>query len=162
MKKNKIQSTHFDKKGAARMVDVSSKNITTRLATAESNIFMKKETLDMIKSGNHKKGDVLGISRVAGIMASKKTSELIPLCHPIGIEAVNIDFKINNKNNSIKITCMCKTINKTGIEIEALTAATVTALTIYDMCKSVDRAMYIGPTLLLHKSGGKSGIFNKK
>ena len=162
MKKNKIQSTHFDKKGSAKMVDVSRKNITNRKATAESNIFMKKETLEMIKRGSHKKGDVLGIARIAGIMGTKKTSELIPLCHPIGIDAVNIEFEINNKNNSIKIICACKTVNKTGIEIETLIGVSVAALTIYDMCKSVDRAMHIGPTLLVHKSGGKSGLYSKK
>ena len=116
----------------------------------------------MIKKGSHKKGDVLAIARIAAIMSTKKTSDLIPLCHPIGVEAVNIDFEIDNKSNNIKIVSTCKTSNKTGIEIEALMAVSISALTIYDMCKSVDRQMYIDKIMLIHKSGGKSGTFNKK
>ena len=157
-----MKSTHFDKKGAAKMVDVSMKNITVRVAKAEGYIHMKKTTLEMIKKGTHKKGDVLAIARIAGITSAKKTSDLIPLCHSIGIEAINIDYDINNKSNSIKITSYCKTSNKTGIEMEALIAVSVSALTIYDMCKSVDKEMYINSIMLLHKSGGKSGLYNKK
>ncbi len=157
-----MKSSHFDNKGNAKMVDVSKKKITTRLAKAEGYIFMLSSTLKMIKKGTHKKGDVLSIARIAGIMSAKKTSDLIPLCHPIGIEAINIEFKINETSNNIKVTASCKTSNKTGIEIEALTAVSVSALTIYDMCKSVDRSMCISNVTLLHKSGGKSGTYNKK
>ena len=157
-----MQSSHFDKKGAAKMVDISKKKITTRIAIAEGFIHMKKTTLDMIQKGLHKKGDVLSIARIAGIMGAKKTSELIPLCHPLNIEAINIDFEINNKANQINVLVNCKTTNKTGIEIEALTAVSICTLTIYDMCKSVDRSMHIDNIRLVHKSGGKSGTFNKK
>lgn len=156
-----MQSTHFDKKGAAKMVDVSKKASTVRIAKAQGNIYMKKATLDMIKKGTHKKGDVLAIARIAGIMSVKKTSDLIPLCHPIGIEAINIDFHINNNLNSIEIISSCKTTNKTGIEIEALMAVSISALTIYDMCKSVDRGMHLGKIMLIYKSGGKSGTYKK-
>ncbi len=157
-----MKSSHFDKKGAAKMVDISKKKITTRIALAEGFIHMKKTTLEMIQKGLHKKGDVLSIARIAGIMGAKKTSELIPLCHPLNIEAINIDFEINNKANQINVIVKCKTSNKTGIEIEALTAVSICALTIYDMCKSVDRSMHIDNIRLLHKSGGKSGAYNKK
>ena len=157
-----MQSSHFDKKGAAKMVDISKKKITTRIAIAEGFIHMKKTTLDMIQKGLHKKGDVLSIARIAGIMGAKKTSELIPLCHPLNIEAINIDFEINNKANQINVLVNCKTNNKTGIEIEALTAVSICTLTIYDMCKSVDRSMHIDNIRLVHKSGGKSGTYNKK
>tara|TARA_E500000178_G_scaffold345532_1_gene395562 strand:- start:258 stop:731 length:474 start_codon:yes stop_codon:yes gene_type:complete len=157
-----MRSSHFDKKGAAKMVDISKKKITTRIAVAEGFIHMKKTTLDMIQKGLHKKGDVLSIARIAGIMGAKKTSELIPLCHPLNIEAINIDFEINNKANQINVLVNCKTNNKTGIEIEALTAVSICTLTIYDMCKSVDRSMHIDNIRLVHKSGGKSGTYNKK
>ena len=157
-----MKSSHFDKKGAAKMVDISKKKITTRIAVAEGFIHMKKTTLEMIQKGLHKKGDVLSIARIAGIMGSKKTSELIPLCHPLNIEAINIDFEINNKANQINVLVNCKTNNKTGIEIEALTAVSICTLTIYDMCKSVDRSMHIDNIRLVHKSGGKSGTYNKK
>ena len=159
---SKIQSTHFDSNGSAKMVDVSHKKVTTRIASAEALIFMKKDTLKMIIEGNHKKGDVLAVARIAGILGAKKTSELIPLCHPIGIETVEINFKFDKKNNTVIIFAICKTSNKTGIEIEAMTASSITALTIYDMCKSVDREMYIKSIKLTHKSGGKSGIFDRK
>ena len=157
-----MKSTHFDNKGAAKMVDVSKKKTTTRIAKAQGHVYMKKTTLEMIKKGAHKKGDVLAVARVAGIMSTKKTSDLIPLCHPIGVEAVNIEFEINNRSNSIKILSSCKTSNKTGIEIEALMAVSISALTIYDMCKSVDKEMHLDAIMLTHKSGGKSGTFNKK
>ena len=157
-----MQSSHFDKKGAAKMVDISKKKITTRVAKAEGYIYMNKTTLGMIEKGLHKKGDVLSIARLAGIMGAKKTSDLIPLCHPLSIEGININFQINNKSNSIKVLVDCKTTNKTGIEIEALTAVSICTLTIYDMCKSVDRGMKIDNITLIHKSGGKSGTYNKK
>ena len=137
-----MKSTHFDNKGAARMVDVSSKNTSKRVATASSKIFMKKYIRDDNK-GKHKKGDVLAIARIAAIMSVKKTYDLIPLCHPISVEAVNVEFKLNNKKYFIESLITCKTTNKTGIEMEALTAATIAALTIYDMCKSVDKGMII-------------------
>lgn len=157
-----MKSTHFDNKGAARMVDVSTKNTSKRVATASSKIFMKKNTLEMITKGKHKKGDVLAIARIAAIMSVKKTYELIPLCHPISVEAVNVEFKLNSRKFFIESLITCKTTNKTGIEMEALTAATIAALTIYDMCKSVDKGMIIDSISLLHKSGGKSGTYNKK
>ena len=157
-----MKSSHFNKKGLARMVDLSSKKSSKRVAIAISKIKMKKNTLNMISLGKHKKGDVLAIARIAAIMSVKKTYELIPLCHPINVEAVEIDFKLNSTNNSVEAKVTCKTTNKTGLEMEALTAASVAALTIYDMCKSVDRSMVIDTVTLLHKSGGKSGIYNRK
>jgi cyclic pyranopterin phosphate synthase len=157
-----MKSSHFDKKGSARMVDISTKKTSKRIAIASSKIFMKKNTFQMIKDGNHKKGDVLAIARIAAIMSVKKTNELIPLCHPINIEAVEINFKLNNKDFSVESLITCKTTNKTGIEMEALTAASVSALTIYDMCKSVDKSMKIDSIMLTHKSGGRSGLYNRK
>ena len=157
-----MKSSHFDNKGLARMVDISSKKISKRIAIASSKIFMKKNTFEMIRDGNHKKGDVLAIARIAAIMSVKKTHELIPLCHPINVEAVEVDFKLNKKYFSVESIISCKTTNKTGIEMEALTAASVAALTIYDMCKSVDKGMKVDSIMLLHKSGGRTGIFNKK
>ena len=153
--------THFDNDGKAIMVDISDKNITERLASAISSISMNEQTLNMIKSGNAKKGDVLGIARIAGIMAAKKTSELIPLCHPISLSSVSIDFEIDDNTNSINIICNCKLNGKTGLEMEALTAVSIAALTIYDMCKAVDREMTITKTQLTYKSGGKSGTFKR-
>ena len=159
MKKDKF--THFDNDGKAIMVDISDKNVTERLASAISSISMNEQTLNMIKSGNTKKGDVLGIARIAGIMAAKKTSELIPLCHPISLSSVTIDFEIDDNTNSINIICNCKLNGKTGLEMEALTAVSIAALTIYDMCKAVDREMTITKTQLTYKSGGKSGTFKR-
>jgi cyclic pyranopterin phosphate synthase len=153
--------THFDNDGKAIMVDISDKNVTERLASAISSISMDEQTLNMIKSGNAKKGDVLGIARIAGIMAAKKTSELIPLCHPISLSSVTIDFEIDDNTNSINIICNCKLNGKTGLEMEALTAVSIAALTIYDMCKAVDREMTITKTQLTYKSGGKSGTFKR-
>ena len=152
--------THFDNSGNARMVDVSEKKGTVRVATAVSKIKMSKETLELIKQGKIGKGDVLGVARVAGIMASKKTANLIPMCHPLMITSCNVDFEINKEENSIEITATVKIVDKTGVEMEALTAATVSALTIYDMCKAVDKRMVIESTHLLKKTGGKSGEFN--
>ena len=139
--------THFDNSGNARMVDVSEKNKTERVAIAVSKIKVSKETLELIKEGKIGKGDVLGVARVAGIMASKQTSNLIPMCHPLMISSCNIDFEINDEE-------------KPGVEREDLTAATISALTIYDMCKAIDKRMVIECTHLLKKTGGKSGEFN--
>ena len=152
--------THFDEGGNARMVDVSDKNKTERVAIAVSKITMTKETLELIKKGQIGPGDVLGVARVAGIMASKQTSNLIPMCHPLMISSCNVDFEINDDENSILVKATVKIVDKTGVEMEALTAAMVSALTIYDMCKAVDKKMVIGQTHLLKKTGGKSGEFN--
>ena len=152
--------THFDNSGNARMVDVSEKNKSERVAIAVSKIKVSKETLELIKEGKIGKGDVLGVARVAGIMASKQTSNLIPMCHPLMISRCNIDFEINDEENSIEIKATVKIVDKTGVEMEALTAATISALTIYDMCKAIDKRMVIECTHLLKKTGGKSGEFN--
>ena len=160
MKKEKTFS-HFDSEGKAIMVDITKKDNTERIATASSSISMSQKTLNMIKEGTSKKGDVLGIARVAGIMAAKKTSDLIPLCHPVSLSSVSINFEIQDNINTVKITCDCKLNGKTGLEMEALTAVSVAALTIYDMCKAVDKEMTINKTQLLFKSGGKSGTFKR-
>jgi len=160
MKKEKTFS-HFDSEGKAIMVDISKKNNTERIATASSSISMTQKTLNMIKEGTSKKGDVLGIARIAGIMAAKKTSDLIPLCHPVSLSSVSINFEIQDNINTVKIICDCKLNGKTGLEMEALTAVSVAALTIYDMCKAVDKEMTINKTQLLFKSGGKSGTFKR-
>ncbi|WP_294188119.1 cyclic pyranopterin monophosphate synthase MoaC [uncultured Clostridium sp.] len=152
--------THFDNSGNARMVDVSDKNKTERVAVAVSRIRVSEETLSLIKEGKIGKGDVLGVARIAGIMASKQTSNLIPMCHPLMISSCNVDFEINDKEVCIDIKATVKIVDKTGVEMEALTAATIAALTIYDMCKAVDKRMVIEGTHLLKKTGGKSGEFN--
>jgi len=158
-KENKF--THFDNNGKAIMVDISEKKNTERIASAISSISMKKKTFNIIKEGTAKKGDVLGIARIAGIMAAKKTSELIPLCHPISLSSVSIKFELKENTNTIDIICDCKLNGKTGLEMEALTAVSVSALTIYDMCKAVDRGMTITNTQLTYKSGGKSGAYKR-
>ncbi len=150
---------HFDSDGKAIMVDVGAKPITERTASAEANIVMSSETLLMIKEGGHKKGDVLGVARLAGIMAAKKTSALIPLCHPLALTSITVDLKCVPEENLVKILSTCKLSGQTGVEMEALTSASIAALTVYDMCKSVDRSMKITDVRLLHKSGGKSGTF---
>ena len=150
---------HFDSDGKAIMVDVGAKPITERTASAEANIVMSSETLLMIKEGGHKKGDVLGVARLAGIMAAKKTSSLIPLCHPLALTSITVDLECVPEENLVKILSTCKLSGQTGVEMEALTSASIAALTIYDMCKSVDRSMKITDVRLLHKSGGKSGTF---
>jgi cyclic pyranopterin phosphate synthase len=152
--------THLDDKGQARMVDVSAKDVTTRLATARGRITMTTETLAMITEGRAKKGDVLAAARIAGIMAAKKTHELIPLCHPLLISGVSVDFTPDMKASSIEVEATVKIEGKTGVEMEALTAVSVACLTIYDMCKSADRAMRIGDIRLVEKSGGKSGHYS--
>ncbi len=149
--------THIDETGTAHMVDVAEKDHTTRIAVAESFVKMEQATLDLIISGNAKKGDVLGVARIAGIMASKRTHELIPLCHPLALTKVQLDLEVDLALPGIRIEAMAKVNGQTGVEMEALTAASVAALTIYDMAKAVDRGMEIGPTRLLEKSGGKSG-----
>ena len=152
--------THFDKNGNAVMVDVSQKNETERIATACSSIYLRKETLECIKNNQIGKGDVLGVARVAGIIAAKKTSDLIPMCHPLMLTSCNIDYEIDEIKSNIKILATVKIVGKTGVEMEALTAASVCALTIYDMCKAIDKKMVIENTFLLNKTGGKSGEFN--
>lgn len=152
--------THFDNKGNAVMVDVSNKNETERVAIATGTVKASKETIELIKLGQIGKGDVLGVARVAGIMAMKNTSNLIPMCHPIMITGSNIEFEIDSDKNEIIITATTKVVHKTGVEMEALTGVSVAALTIYDMCKAVDKRMIIDNIHLVKKLGGKSGEFN--
>ena len=151
--------THFDAQGQAHMVDVAAKASTHRIAVAEGRITMLPATLALIQAGTAKKGDVLGIARLAGIMAAKKTSDLIPLCHPIALTRVAVDFDIEPATHSVRCTATAECTGQTGVEMEALTAASVALLTIYDMCKAVDRGMVMGGVRLLEKSGGKSGRF---
>jgi cyclic pyranopterin phosphate synthase len=150
--------THFDDGGASRMVDVGTKEITHRMAKAESFVVMQPETLTLITDGKVAKGDVLEVARLAGIMATKRTADLIPLCHPLGIDGVDVDLQPVN-TTTIRIEATVRVQGRTGVEMEALTAVSVAALTIYDMCKAVDRGMILGPTRLLEKSGGKSGPY---
>ncbi|MBA4349173.1 MAG: cyclic pyranopterin monophosphate synthase MoaC [Thermodesulfovibrio sp.] len=157
-----MKLTHFDEEGKARMVDVSKKPATEREAVASSSVFMKTGTLKLIMDRQISKGDVLGVARVAGIMAAKKTSELIPMCHPLNITSVSIDFVIDEKKSKIDIKTTVKIVGQTGVEMEALVAASAAALTIYDMCKAVDKGMVISDIMLLKKSGGKSGEFKRK
>ncbi|MCP4074823.1 MAG: cyclic pyranopterin monophosphate synthase MoaC [Gammaproteobacteria bacterium] len=154
--------THFDQAGQAHMVDVGGKSVTQRKATARGYIEMHPETLALIEQGDHKKGDVLGIARVAGIMATKRTADLIPLCHPLALTHASVKFTINSEQCRVVCELTCQTNGQTGIEMEALTGVQVALLTIYDMCKAVDRGMVIGDVRLLHKSGGKSGEWNYK
>lgn len=158
--KNKSSLTHFNDKGEVHMVDVSDKSVTARKAVARGEILMAAETLEMIQQGDHKKGDVLGIARTAGIMAAKKTSDLVPLCHPLMLTKVAIDLEVNDSDSAIICTVTTQTTERTGVEMEALTAVQVTLLTIYDMCKAVDRGMQMTNIHLVHKSGGKSGDWN--
>jgi len=151
--------SHFDATGAAHMVDVSDKAVTARIAIARGRIVMAPETLAMIAKGTAKKGDVLGIARVAGIMAAKKTPDLIPLCHPLPITKVAVDLSVNTAQNCVDIEATLKTTGQTGIEMEALTAVSVTALTVYDMVKAVDKAMRITDIRVVLKDGGKSGLY---
>ena len=151
--------THFDSSGNAAMVDVSAKPVTDRTATARVRVLMQPATATMIREGTAKKGDVLGVARIAGIMAAKRTSELIPLCHPLPISAVGID--LSAEGDAVDIAATVRTTGQTGVEMEALTAASVAALTVYDMCKSVDRGMRIEALRVTHKDGGKSGAFRQ-
>nr|WP_268238360.1 cyclic pyranopterin monophosphate synthase MoaC [Silvimonas iriomotensis] len=149
--------THFDAAGQAHMVGVGAKDETHRVARASGHIHMNPETLALIAGGNHKKGDVLGIARIAGIMAAKKTPDLIPLCHAIALTRVTVDFRIDHATHRVHCEASAETVGRTGVEIEALTAVQIALLTIYDMCKAVDRGMVIGDVKLLEKKGGKSG-----
>ena len=153
--------THLDKRGRAKMVDVSKKPETKREAVAKGSVYMKRETLDLIRDKQVPKGDVLCVSRIAGILAAKKTSELIPLCHPLNITSVDIDFDLDN-NTKIKIQVHIRTTGRTGVEMEALVAVSAAALTIYDMCKAVDKEMIISEIMLMEKRGGRSGLFRRK
>ncbi|TCS64181.1 cyclic pyranopterin monophosphate synthase MoaC [Varunaivibrio sulfuroxidans] len=152
--------THFDSEGNAVMVDVSQKDVTERTATAKGTVFMQPETLAKIVAGGIKKGDVLGVAQLAGVMGAKKTPDLIPLCHPLALTSVKVELVCDADNTAIEITATCKLKGRTGVEMEALTAVSIAALTVYDMCKAVDRAMRIGDVRLIHKAGGKSGEFN--
>ncbi|MFP4154153.1 MAG: cyclic pyranopterin monophosphate synthase MoaC [Halothiobacillaceae bacterium] len=149
--------THLDETGAARMVDVSGKQATAREAVAEGFIRMQPETLQMITEGRHRKGDVLAVARVAGIMAAKRTPELIPMCHPLLLTRVKVDLTPDTVRSGVHVLATCGLVGQTGVEIEAMTAASVAALTLYDMCKAVDRGMVIEQVRLLEKRGGKSG-----
>lgn len=153
--------THFNAQGEAHMVDVGEKAVTRREAIAEGLIRMQPETLAMIEAGTHKKGDVLGIARVAAIMGAKKTAELIPLCHPLSIQAIEVTFETNPAESSVRCCATVRTAGQTGVEMEALTAVQVGLLTIYDMCKAVDRGMVMGDIGLTAKSGGKSGNWRR-
>jgi cyclic pyranopterin monophosphate synthase len=151
--------SHFDEKGAARMVDVSDKGETERVATAAASVLMEKATLERIMEGGVKKGDVLSVARLAGIMGAKRTPDLIPLCHPLALSAVSVELTCDPKRRAVDVTATCKLKGRTGVEMEALTAVAVAALTVYDMCKALDRGMRITDIRLLHKSGGKSGTY---
>ncbi|PPD47754.1 MAG: cyclic pyranopterin monophosphate synthase MoaC [Methylobacter sp.] len=157
-----MQLTHFNQAGEAHMVDVGGKAITQRVAVTEGFIQMQPETLKLIIDGGHKKGDVLAIARIAGIMGSKKTAELIPLCHPLPITHVDIAFSHDLEKNHIRCQATVKTNGQTGVEMEALTATTCALLTIYDMCKAVDRGMSIQAVQLMEKDGGKSGHWQRQ
>jgi cyclic pyranopterin phosphate synthase len=153
--------THFDASGNAAMVDVTDKAVTDRTATARARITMQPETLALILRGGAKKGDVLGVARLAGIMAAKRTADLIPLCHPLPISSVKVDLTADTVHNAVEIAATVRTTGRTGVEMEALTAASVAALTVYDMCKAVDRGMRIDGIRVVEKSGGKSGDFSQ-
>ncbi len=154
--------THFDERGAARMVDVAEKSETHRVATAAGRIRMLPATLKHILAGNNKKGDVLGVARIAAIQGAKRTSELIPLCHPIALTKVSVEFAIDRKSCAVTCTAQAETVGRTGVEMEALAAVSTGLLTIYDMCKAVDRGMRIESVRLLEKKGGKSGHWTAK
>jgi cyclic pyranopterin phosphate synthase len=159
--------THFNESGRARMVDVGGKAQTERAATAQAKVYLQPETLDQIQRGKIAKGDVLAVAQVAGVMGAKRTPDLIPMCHPILLSSVDISFKEEPQPDaqgrcSITVTATAKTSGQTGVEMEAMTAVSVAALTIYDMCKAVDRAMSFSDVWLLSKSGGKSGTYNRK
>jgi len=153
--------THLDDQGAARMVDVGDKAVTERVAVAGATVTMQAATLALLREGGHKKGDVLAVARVAGIQAAKKTPDLIPLCHPLMLNAVEVDFELDESASAVHIRATCRVSGKTGVEMEALTAASVAALTIYDMCKAVDRGMEIDALALHSKEGGKSGSWQR-
>ena len=151
--------SHIDAEGKAVMVDVSGKEVTERTATARGSVSMASETLRRIVAGSVAKGDVLTVARLAGIMAAKRTADLIPLCHPLALTAIDIDLRCDEERSLVEIEATCRLSGRTGVEMEALTAVSVAALTVYDMCKAVDRAMRIGDIRLVHKAGGRSGTF---
>ncbi len=151
--------THFDAEGKAAMVDVSDKAESERSATATGSVLMRPETLALIAAGGVEKGDVLSVARLAGIMGAKRTPDLIPLCHPLALASVAVDLRVDAARNAVDITATCKLKGRTGVEMEALTAVAVAALTVYDMCKAVDRGMRLTDIRLIHKSGGKSGAY---
>ncbi|MGH1537094.1 MAG: cyclic pyranopterin monophosphate synthase MoaC [Gammaproteobacteria bacterium] len=151
--------THFNTQGEAHMVNVGDKPVSHRIAVADGRICMQAETLKLVKTGGHKKGDVLGIARIAGIMGAKKTSDLVPLCHPLALTSVELDFNIEEASTSIYCKATAETKGQTGVEMEAITAVQVALLTIYDMCKAVDRGMILQDIALLSKTGGKSGTW---
>ncbi len=154
--------THFDRDGNAVMVDVSDKDITERIAIAKGQIIMARETLTLIREGGFKKGDVLSVAQLAGIMAAKRTSDLIPLCHPLALTSVTVTLTLNEAESAVDIEGTAKLKGRTGVEMEALTAVSVAALTVYDMCKAVDRGMRITGIELSYKAGGKSGTFTNQ
>ncbi|MEW9096485.1 MAG: cyclic pyranopterin monophosphate synthase MoaC [Clostridiaceae bacterium] len=157
-----MELTHINEEGRAKMVDVSEKSETKREAIAVGSIYMKKETLDRIKEGTIKKGDVLSVAQIGGIMGAKNTSSIIPMCHPIMITGCDISFSLDFDNSKVDIKAVVKNVCQTGVEMEALTAVNVAALTIYDMCKAIDKDMIISDIMLLRKSGGKSGLYERK
>ncbi|GAB4413067.1 MAG: cyclic pyranopterin monophosphate synthase MoaC [Thermodesulfovibrionales bacterium] len=156
-----MKLTHIDEKGKARMVDVSEKPATHREAVARGSIYMRPETIRLIKDMAIPKGDVIAVARVAGIMAAKKTSELIPMCHPLNITSVTVDIRIDEEGNKLDVEAKVKTLGQTGVEMEALTAVSIAALAIYDMCKAVDKGITISDIMLMEKRGGKSGEFHR-
>ncbi|MFY9734314.1 MAG: cyclic pyranopterin monophosphate synthase MoaC [Rhodoplanes sp.] len=156
------QLTHLGRRGEARMVDVSGKAVTERVAVAEGRVVMARATLDLVRAGNAKKGDVLGAARIAGIMAAKKTHELIPLCHPLALSKIEVDIAPEPDSSGLRVRATVKLAGKTGVEMEALTAVAVACLTIYDMVKAVERGMRIEGIRLLEKRGGKSGRYRAK
>jgi len=156
-----MELTHFDESGSARMVDISEKGVTLRTAVAEGRVTMKPETLSLIRDRKVAKGDVLQVARVAGIMAAKRTPDLVPLCHPIPLEKAEIDFEFVDET-TLKIRARTKVTFRTGVEMEALSAAMIAGLTVYDMCKAVDRGMTVGPFCVIEKSGGRSGDFRRE
>ena len=151
--------THFDAKGDAHMVDVSDKDVTSRTATARGSVIMAADTLTLITEGRAKKGDVLAVARLAGIMAAKKTPDIIPLCHPLALSKVSVELTPNPAEKSVEIEATVKVTGKTGVEMEALTAVSAAALTVYDMVKAVDKAMRLTEIRLVHKDGGRSGVY---
>ena len=153
--------SHFDAGGNARMVDVGAKGETERVAVANATVLMQPATLALIRDKKAAKGDVLAVAQLAGIMAAKRTPDLIPLCHPLSLSAVEVKLSLDADRHSVEIEATCKLKGRTGVEMEALTAASVAALTVYDMCKAVDRGMVISDVKLVHKSGGKSGTFDR-
>lgn len=153
--------THFDKEGKAIMVDVSKKKDSEREAIASGKITLSREAFQMVKAGDMKKGDVLGIARISAIMGAKKTWELIPLCHILNLSKVSVEFNLKEEDSTIELICTVKTVGKTGVEMEALTGVNVGLLTIYDMCKAVDKSMVISDVMLLKKTGGKSGVWER-